>query len=83
MVTKFPESVEGNTQSLSLSLALSLSVCLCVFGNRTHKERIRGEERRVKPLDGVNNKSPGEKNRWTFREREREKKEREGCDCQT
>lgn len=39
---------------------------------------MRGEERAVKPLDEVNNKGPGEKNRWTFREREREEKEREG-----
>ncbi len=32
----------------------------------------------MKPLDEVNNKRPEEKNRWTFREREREEKEREG-----
>ncbi len=32
----------------------------------------------MKPLDEVNNKEAEEKNRWTFRERQREEKEREG-----
>lgn len=71
-------SRERRGESLSLSLCLSQRVHRNTLGGEERRGEDRRGERAAKPLDGVNNKGPGEKNRWTFREREREEKEREG-----